>query len=63
MAQVGRDSIYGIAARSGLEGLGFKPPMGRGFSDPSRLAPKSTLPPIKQIPGLFLGGRVVGMWN
>ena len=42
-----RDSLVGTATRYGLEGSGFEPRWGLGFSRPSRMVPSPTQPPVQ----------------
>jgi hypothetical protein len=52
---VGRDSVVGIATRSGLDGPGIESRWGRDFPDPSRPALEPTHVPVQCIPAHFWG--------
>ena len=53
---MGRNSSVGIATRYGLKGPGIETRRGRYLPQASRPALGPTQPPIKWVPGLFLGG-------
>ena len=44
---MGRDGSVGIATRYGMEGQGIESQWGRDFPQPSRLALRSTPPPVQ----------------
>ena len=51
----GRDSVFGIATRSWLEGQGIESRWKRDFPHPSRPVLGPTQPPIQWVPGLSRG--------
>jgi hypothetical protein len=58
----GWDSVVGIATRYGLDGPGIQSWWKQDFPHPSRPALGPVQPPVQWVPGLFLGGKVAGMW-
>ena len=59
----GRDSLFGIATRYGLDGLGIESRLGgkgRNFPHPSRPALEPTHPLIQWVSGAFPAGKTVG---
>jgi hypothetical protein len=59
----GREIVVGIATRYGLDGPGIESRWGRDFSHQSRPALGPTQPRIQWVPGLFPGGKAVGVWS
>jgi len=51
----GRDGLFSIATRYGLEGQGIESWWGRNFPDLSRPALGPTQPPVQWVPGLSRG--------
>jgi len=49
----GRDDVFGIATRYGLDGPGMVIMVGKRFFVPSRSAPRPTRSPVQWIPFLF----------
>ena len=60
---VSRDSTASASTRYGLDNLGIESQWEQNFPHPSRLALRSTQPPIKCILDLFPGGKVAGVWH
>jgi len=52
---VGRDSVFGIATRYGLDGPRIKSRWAGSFLHPSRPSPGTTQLPVQWVPGLFPG--------
>ena len=57
LADMGRDSVVGIATRYGLDGPGIESRWRRDFPHPPRPALGPTQPPVQWVPGLFPGGK------
>jgi hypothetical protein len=57
-----RKSVFGIATRYGLDGLGIKSRWGRDFPHPSRPVVGSTQLPIQWVPGIP-GSEAAGAWR
>jgi len=58
-----RDSSVGVATSYRLDVSGIKPWMGQDFPHPFRLALGPTQPPVQWVPGVFPGGKVVGVYR
>jgi hypothetical protein len=58
-----QDSVVGIAIHYGLGGLRIESRYRQGFPHPftQSLWPKK--PPVKWVPGFFLGGKAAGAWR
>ena len=55
--------VASIATRYGLDGTGIESRRGRRLPHPSRPALGPTQPPIKWVPGVFVGGKAAGAWH
>ena len=59
---VGREGVFSIATRYGLDGTGIESRWRRDFPHPSRPALGPTQPPIKWVLGILPGGKAAGAW-
>ena len=60
---VARDSVVGIVARYGIDGLGIEFRWGRNIQHLSRPALGPTQPPMQWVPGPSPGDKVAGAWR
>jgi hypothetical protein len=61
--KVGRDSSVGITTRHGLDGPVIEFRCGQDFPHMSRPALGPTQPLVQLMPGVFPGGKAVGVWR